>query len=298
MCVIAFAPKGIEIPTREKLKAMWQANSDGAGFAYNGRNGEVVFRKGFMTFESLMDALEPLDQWTNTNFAVHFRIGTAGKNDEHTCHPFPLSTNFADLRQTSGTGAVLFHNGVLDTGGWANPLSSDTQDFVIAFAPLLAKPSKSKVRDKWIESMVTGNRLLIMYKNNKVKMYGEWKKDGDISVSNTHYQAYELGYGYGGYGWYRPYSYDLDDDDYAYYWRKKSEESKALTDDEILRAQEIYDEVYTYSETYLDEKDMKIAKKYADEYGANHLTKDGIMMEFRKDEHLNYYLLSLSGFDR
>lgn len=304
MCVIAFAPKGVKAPTKDKLKAMWLANSDGAGFAYNGKNGEVVFRKGFMTFEALMAELEPLDQWTNTNFAIHFRIGTAGKNDEHTCHPFPLSTDFAELRKTSGEGKpVLFHNGVLDSGGLASPLSSDTQDFVIAFAPLLAKPFKSKVRDKWLEEIVTGNRLLIMYKNNKVKMFGKWEKDGDLFVSNNHYQSYELGgYGYYGYGsysypsYYRPYSYDFEDEDEEYmsYWKKKAEEAKKDTDLEAIRAQEIYDEVYTYAETYLDEKDMHIAKKYADNFGSNYLVKEGIYMTFVKDKHLNYYLLSLA----
>lgn len=198
MCVIAFSPKGVEAPTEEQIRAMFITNPDGAGFAYNGKNGEVYFEKGFMDVESLLNRLKPLDQWTNTNLGIHFRIGTAGKNDEKTCHPFLISTELGELRKTSGTGSVLFHNGILQQGGWADPLSSDTQDFVIAFAPLLTKPSKSKVRDKWLEDVVRGNRLLTMYKNGKYKMYGDWKKDGDLFVSNLNYQ-YNMYDNY--YGW-------------------------------------------------------------------------------------------------
>lgn len=201
MCVIAFSPKGVEAPSEEQIRAMFMTNPDGAGFAYNGKNGEVYFEKGFMTVDELLERLKPLDQWTNTNLGIHFRIGTAGKNDAKTCHPFLISTDLGQLRKTSGTGDVLFHNGILAEGGWADSLSSDTQDFVIAFAPLLTKPSKSKVRDKWIEELVKGNRLLTMYKNGKYKMYGDWKKDGDIFVSNLNYQynMYSNYYGYTSY---------------------------------------------------------------------------------------------------
>lgn len=211
MCVIAFSPKGIQAPTEEQIRAMFRANSDGAGFAYNGRNGEVFYEKGFMTVDALLERLKPLDQWTNTNLGIHFRIGTAGKNDEKTCHPFPISTDLGTLRKTSGTGDVLFHNGILAEGGWADSLSSDTQDFVIAFAPLLAKPSKSTVRDKWIEELIKGNRILTMYKNNRYKMYGDWQKDGDIFVSNLTYKNYSYGY-YMPSSYAKWYGYDYDDD--------------------------------------------------------------------------------------
>ena len=200
MCVIAFSAKGVDAPSEVMIKEMFAANPDGAGFAYNGRGGKVYFEKGFMCVEDLLNRLKPLSQWKNTNLAIHFRIGTAGKNDAHTCHPFPISTEFGELRKTSGEGPVLFHNGVLDTGGGLDPLSSDTQDFVAAFAPMLAKYSKSKVRDAWIEDIVTGSRLLIMYKDNKVKMYGDWKNDGDILVSNLTYQYKRYSsYNYGAY---------------------------------------------------------------------------------------------------
>jgi len=191
MCVIAFSPKGVDIPTELQLKQMWRHNPDGAGYAYVGRGGKVVYKKGFMTLDSLLEELSEPEKFKNTNFAIHFRIGTSGENDSKTCHPFPLSTNFGDLRKTEGVvDSVLFHNGVISTGGMASPLSSDTQDFVIAMAPLLYKYNRSKTRDYFIEELTKNNRLLILYKNNNFKMYGEWKKDGDIWVSNTLYKDY------------------------------------------------------------------------------------------------------------
>ena len=191
MCVIAFSPKGVDIPTELQLKQMWRHNPDGAGYAYVGRGGKVVYKKGFMTLDSLLDELSDRDKFKNTNFAIHFRIGTSGENDRKTCHPFPLSTNFGDLRKTEGeVESVLFHNGIISSGGMASPLSSDTQDFVIAMTPLLYKYNRSKTRDYFIEELTKNNRLLILYKNNAFKMYGEWKKDGDIWVSNTLYKDY------------------------------------------------------------------------------------------------------------
>lgn len=186
MCVIAFSPKGVDAPTEEKIRQMFRANPDGAGFAYEQGN-KVKYKKGFMNVEDLIKELQPLKQWKNKNMAIHFRIGTAGENDEHTCHPFKISSNYGDLRKTEGEGPVLFHNGILANGGIVDENSSDTQDFVVAFAPLLEKYNKSKVRDQWFEKIIAGNRMLIMYGKNKIKMYGEWKKDGDLFVSNLNY---------------------------------------------------------------------------------------------------------------
>lgn len=213
MCVIALSPKGVKAPTEEQIKKMFSKNPDGAGFAYCDKHDhdKVKFEKGFMTVEALLDRLEPLEQWTDTTLAIHFRIGTAGKNDEKTCHPFRISNKFKDLQQLSGEGPVLFHNGVLAQGGLADPLSSDTQDFVIAYAPLFEKYNKSKTRDAFIEDAVAGSRVLVMYDGNKIKMYGKWEKsdEGDLLVSNKLWErtySYSYGYSYGYYPSYATYA--------------------------------------------------------------------------------------------
>ena len=42
MCVIAFSPKGTDAPTINQIKDMFEANPDGAGYAYNGKNGKSI----------------------------------------------------------------------------------------------------------------------------------------------------------------------------------------------------------------------------------------------------------------
>lgn len=262
MCVIAFSPKGKDIPSVEQLTSMWYTNPDGAGYAYVGKDGRVVYRKGFMTLDSLLEELKNPERFKNTNFAVHFRIGTAGQNDAPTCHPFPVSTEFGRLRQTEGVeDAVLFHNGVIGTGGLVNPLSSDTQDLVVALAPMIQKYNKSKARDHYISQFTSGNRLLILYKNNAFKMYGGWERDGDLWVSNLHYKGY--------YSWEGArYGDSYYDDDYSwyeeYYAKKNKEDTTIDTSDPII--QSIVDEVVKKEYAFVTKAEMDAIKRSATDY--------------------------------
>lgn len=268
MCVIAFSPRGVSIPTPQQIQQMWNANPDGAGYAYVNKKGRVVYRKGFMSLDELLKELEAPEKFKGTNFALHFRIGTSGKNDSATCHPFPLSTNFGDLRKTEGEeDAVLFHNGVLASGGIVSPLSSDTQDFVVAMTPLLRKHSRSKSRDFFIEELIEGNRILVLYKNNAFKMFGKWKKDGDIWVSNTHYQQPYDWYGsgcYGASGW-----WDEDDWDELYF----SEEARQRIDGakkynptptNTKEAAALWEQVIEHGYGYFSKSQLELLKESAE----------------------------------
>ena len=290
MCVIAFSPKGVEAPTEEKIKQMFRANPDGAGFAYNGKGGKVFYEKGFMCVEDLINRLKPLEQWKNKNLAIHFRIGTAGKNDKYSCHPFELSTDFGDLRKTEGEGPVLFHNGILADGGLADKHSSDTQDFVIAFAPMLKKFSKSKVRDKWMEEIITGSRLLVMYDNNKFKMYGTWQKDGDLWVSNRVYASY----GYTQTDWTK-YGYSTyhqvgatnpattvntsaqAEEEYDEWW--KSRQIKKA-DEEFYEANGLYNILMAEGYLFVTKEELHLLKKFADKYTKNTITYNGYPYQY------------------
>lgn len=269
MCVICFSPKGVDAPSEEKIKQMFSTNPDGAGYAYEGKGGKVIYRKGFMSVGALLEELYPLEKWKNTNLALHFRIGTAGNNDAHTCHPFPITTDYGTLRRTEGKGAVLFHNGILAEGGMADRNSSDTQDFVVAFAPLLRKWHHSSVRDAWIEKIIGTNKLLIMYGKNKYKMYGNWEKDGDLYVSNTNYQPYTCQYHWYGYSG-NSYGYDYDGE-YERYWKNKEQEKK------------LYSETAKKMFKLLDRDDYVWATEFeigamldsADDYTNDTMEKDG-----------------------
>lgn len=223
MCVIAFSPKGKDMPTEEQIKQMFKKNPDGAGFAYEEGN-TVKFKKGFMNVDDLLEELGPLEKWKDKNIAMHFRIGTAGKNDQKTTHPFPLSTSFGDLRKLEGEGPVLFHNGVISgLGGLIDPLASDTQDFVSGVASkLLMKPHKpSKITNKIVEEIIGPSRLLLMYGKGRIIRFGEWKeKDGNLYsnllwVPTTY--SYKPSYAYSSF-------YDDDDDYYSYRAGKQYEQ--------------------------------------------------------------------------
>lgn len=279
MCVIVFSPKGVEAPTEEQIKDMFRANPDGAGYAYNGRGGKVKFKKGFMTVDSLLKELMPLKRWKNKNLAIHFRIGTSGKNDRHTCHPFKISSRYDDLRLLEGEGEVLFHNGIFADGGRLDKNSSDTQDFVSAFAPLLKKYSKSKVRDMWLEGIISPSRVLIMYDNNKYKIYGDWKKDGDLLVSNLSYKhtSYMWGgdyYGYGGY-------YGYDNQWHGYDSVGSYDEWEKQKDNEKKTADKMWKELENNKTLFLDdEEQLNTLLTQADSWAGYEIEHKGVKYYF------------------
>lgn len=300
MCVIAFSPKGTDIPTKQQIKQMWQHNPDGAGYAYVNKKGKVVYKKGFMTLDELMNDLEVPERFKNTNFALHFRIGTSGKNDQATCHPFPVSNCFGDLRKTEGeSDAVLFHNGVLSKGGISSPLASDTQDFVIAMYPMFKKFNKSKARDFFIEELIEGSRLLVLYKNNAFKMFGKWEKDGDVWVSNLNYKYSYSWYGTGYYG-YTEYGYDdygrfgtLDDDYYDYdeeewgkAWGNKKKDKKLTAktvNEERLdskEANDLWQYVITKGYKYVSDAELDILKQSSEYYTRGTMTLAGYVIGY------------------
>lgn len=288
MCVIAFSPKGTDIPTTQQIKQMWQHNPDGAGYAYVNKKGKVVYRKGFMTLKSLMEELEAPERFKNTSFALHFRIGTSGKNDQATCHPFPVTNRFDELRKTEGEAdSVLFHNGVLSKGGIVSPLASDTQDFVVAMSPMFQKFNKSKARDFFIEELIEGSRLLVLYKNNAFKMFGKWEKDGDVWVSNLNYKTSYSWYGSGYYG-YNEYGWD---DDYDYYYDKK-EWDKGWNNDKNIssitnhvkdtsdEAYNLWKEIIKHEYKFVTDEQIDLLKKSADRYDRGSIELDGYVLGY------------------
>lgn len=286
MCVIAFSPKGVDAPTTEQIKKMWQHNPDGAGYAYVNREGNVVYRKGFMKLDDLLKDLGDTERFKNTNFAIHFRIGTSGKNDGATCHPFPLSTTFGDLRKLEGEcESVLFHNGILSDGGIASPLSSDTQDFVIAMTPLLAKFNRSKTRDHFIGELTKGNRLLILYKKNAFKMFGEWQKDGELWVSNLLYKNEYKWYGSGYYDWYLYDDYYLDElEDEEVDKTIKSYNLKGEEEEKVNKLwQEIIDKQYKWCDGI---GDILLLKQSADSYDGTRIERNGYVLGYDAREFL------------
>lgn len=234
MCIIALKPADHDMPSEAAIRYMFRTNPHGAGYAIQGRlNGNkftVKYRKGFMTVEALLKALEEeggnevLKKYT---VALHFRIKTSGATDASTTHPFEISSNYHDTQRTSGQGkSILFHNGVFpELGGICNKEASDTQDYVVGIASRHLKRAigHTKIGDK-IAQIVAGDcRVLVMYPNEKHPLlrFGKWVTYDGILYSNSGYYDpnFTSKYTYGSYGSY----YDYDD---YYYSDKKYREYK------------------------------------------------------------------------
>ena len=101
MCIILHKPSNIQLPNISTLETCFQNNSDGAGFMYQHDNS-VYIQKGFMTFKSLITALDQLQQKINiinTNLMIHFRLASHGHITSGNTHPFPITNNLKKLRQ-------------------------------------------------------------------------------------------------------------------------------------------------------------------------------------------------------
>ena len=103
--------------SRSVLNRCWQANPDGAGLAYFGKNGLVVHKelnkfKGFWK-----KYLEARTENPGIPFLLHFRITTHGINNEENTHPHIIDEN-----------NVFCHNGILS--GYYNPAMIEKSDTV------------------------------------------------------------------------------------------------------------------------------------------------------------------------
>ena len=285
MCIICDKPIGVEMPSDDEIKYMFSHNPNGAGFAIQGwfehkvfdkkkkkeitrRTFEVHYHKGFMNVDDLIEALGPKDKLKKYRVVIHCRITTSGKSDQPTTHPFPLSTNYGELRKTEGDGPVLFHNGVFQgLGGVIDKQSSDTQDFVVGVACRhLAVPNHISAMSKVIAKKMAGEcRVLVLYPNPNHPDFrlGTWHDYKGIHYSNLQYPTeqkitaqnsrstqYQHSLSYYGYG----YDYDEDEEEEKYY---------SLILEDLVEEEEEQKQMKKYYSRKDSSHDF-------DEYGCNH----------------------------
>lgn len=107
MCVIAVCQK--RRLTRDEAKDMWLANPNGAGVAWR-ENGELVYRKGFMTRVEFEDFY--FGRKLPLSHIVHFRIATHGGISAALTHPYICSDRSELPLLYKGSSELLFHNGM------------------------------------------------------------------------------------------------------------------------------------------------------------------------------------------
>lgn len=186
MCIAIFKPKGVDI-SEETLKACWENNPDGAGYAYVGR-GRLIVRKGLMNYESFIASWrDRVARYGKTSpFILHFRIRTHGTGDEINTHPFRIKDG------------ALIHNGTISGTGAssAGVGESDTSLFAKMFYDKLT-PEFLRDNLKQFGSAIGYNKMVFLFRNGEHYIanedVGSWS-DG-VWFSNSGYRTFDERWG-------------------------------------------------------------------------------------------------------
>lgn len=187
MCIGIVKPSKAALPSIDTLENCFDNNPDGAGFMYLD-NGLIHIKKGYMTWKRFKKAYSKMNFRDEDIIVYHFRIATAGKIDEHTCHPFPVSTSVEKLRATDIlTDYAVVHNGIIHI---ETPKDlSDTQVFI---KDILAPLQTSIFHEKHLMSLVQlstkDSKLALWHIEHSVILTGKWIEDEGIYYSNTSYK--------------------------------------------------------------------------------------------------------------
>lgn len=190
MCIIAYKPADIELIPEDTYWECFWSNNDGAGFAYWDREAQLWnVRKGFMKWKHFWKAYSEHNFTKEDVIIAHFRIGTSGNRDGGNTHPFPVVTDYDQMRQTEFTAEnLIFHNGVIHTKG--DGIASDTMFHVKTYiAPLFQLDDKEYItRVLTYILQTTSNRWMLLTKD-MIHPFGTWKTDlGGSKFSNDSYK--------------------------------------------------------------------------------------------------------------
>ena len=216
MCVIAYAAKGVDISEKE-FRTCFANNPDGAGFMiYDPQKKKVHIRKGFMKFDELWNAVKDLPNDKDRVF--HFRIATSGKVSPECCHPFVLTDNLDEMRQTDVYSDIGFsHNGVMADFTPSEALNAPYSD-TMHFGAEILYPLRFKLYDEstqyLLKKAMGTNKYAILGKKGAI-ILGTWNtsKDTGVQYSNTSYEERKTVYSYGSCG---NYGYGSYSNSYTY----------------------------------------------------------------------------------
>lgn len=195
MCVALIKPKGVFLPSEQILYNCFVTNPDGAGFCF-AENEKVHIVKGLMDFDTFLNTLQSYD-WTydlnNKNVFIHFRIGTSGEMDETMTHPFPVSPNNKDLKQTEvSCNYAVIHNGVIPHYDYSLGKYSDTALFVRDFVYPMSK-TKNWFKDENLPYKLyqeAHSKVAVMDKNGDFVYTDGFHDYKGILYSNYSYMGY------------------------------------------------------------------------------------------------------------
>lgn len=261
MCLALYKPKDKILP-KDYAAAAFEANDDGAGFAYV-KNEKTYISKGYMDFDSFWSAFEKVQDY---EAIVHFRFATTGAVETENTHPFKVSGGFA-----------LIHNGIINIEAIKG--KTDTETYAqLVLSPLIDKYGKEILKSPsfrfMIESGIAGSKLVLLSKDTHYifnENRGVW--DNGIWYSNSTYKPV-------------PKSLGFPEDEMLLFPERNSPENALLrlsTNEEIkLRLEEIYNELdeaddVTASTLYAEEKALQSEleyREYAYEYYGDYEVMD------------------------
>ena len=178
MCLAIYKPQNKKV-IKSEMETAWESNDDGAGFAYPYK-GKVIIEKGFMTFNSFWNAIEP---HMDKPMAIHFRWSTHGLVDENNCHPFAITDELA-----------MIHNGVISGIDITDKEKSDTRTFVDDYVKPIHKGDKKFIYSDYgkrtLQACIgSGSKLVFIDKKANYVIVneeaGEWQ-DGVWYSNNSH----------------------------------------------------------------------------------------------------------------
>lgn len=200
MCLVSVCPKGTE-KNSEKVRRFimsgFDSNKQGSGFMYK-RNGsnKIVIDKGYFEVESMIKAIEKAKLGLDDELVIHHRISTAGKVTPENSHPFIITDDPDECRETDITVSkpCLAHNGMfkeLDKYEKLNPEMSDT----FAFACYIM--SDRRIMDLFLndrekfdivmDGVIGYSKVAILFPDRDVEMIGKFIEDEGYFHSNGGY---------------------------------------------------------------------------------------------------------------
>lgn len=179
MCVAIYSPAKLHL-TEDVIRSCWQANPDGAGFAFVA-DSKVVISKGFMKCKEFLEGYNTATKENpHSPFLIHFRIRTMGDKDELNTHPFPIKNG------------ALIHNGSFDGTGAVFKGQSDTAKFAERYYSHPAWNYEDISENKAdLEKDIEYNKVAMLWDDSKYLILNESKGTwvGNIWFSNNSYTS-------------------------------------------------------------------------------------------------------------
>lgn len=168
MCVLVVKPANVSMPSYEDLKAMYNRNPHGCGFATPSR---IYKTMSFAKFVHELDKVEDSEPCI-----IHLRLATHGSIGTKNCHPFKG-------RLADGSDIYFAHNGILDINAVGDMTDSETA-FKYRFIPVANNCGLySRSFDRVVNDIIGYSKFAFLH-DGEVRTYGHFTEYKGLLCSN------------------------------------------------------------------------------------------------------------------